>query len=252
MADTQLPTVSQPTASTPTQLPAAAAPPPPDERTVALEAYRKKLKEYKEVEARLKTLRLEERDLTKQHDKSENDVKSLQSVGQIVGEVLKQLTEDKFIVKATNGPRYVVGCRRNLNKAALKQGTRVSLDMTTLTIMRCVEAKLECDLLFVALVAIYRAKSIRWCTKCHTKTLATCRTQASAVSASKFDNCERCAVIFQSSCMQIAPSRADCRAAVEESRAISTSGHYTAEGLPIVWTARHRQDTASARRRQAA
>jgi len=49
---------------------------------------------------------------------------------------LKQLTEDKFIVKATNGPRYVVGCRRSIDKKLLKQGTRVSLDMTTLTIMR--------------------------------------------------------------------------------------------------------------------
>lgn len=31
-----------------------------------------------------------------------------------MGEVLKQLTEEKFIVKATNGPRYVVGCRRQV------------------------------------------------------------------------------------------------------------------------------------------
>jgi len=76
------------------------------------------------------------KDLTKQYDKSENDLKALQSVGQIVGEVLKQLTEDKFIVKATNGPRYVVGCRRQLDKTKLKSGTRVALDMTTLTIMR--------------------------------------------------------------------------------------------------------------------
>uniref|UniRef100_A0A1I7TFY9 AAA domain-containing protein n=1 Tax=Caenorhabditis tropicalis TaxID=1561998 RepID=A0A1I7TFY9_9PELO len=74
--------------------------------------------------------------MTKQFEKSENDIKSLQSVGQIVGEVLKQLSEEKFIVKATNGPRYVVGCRRSINKEELKQGTRVSLDMTTLTIMR--------------------------------------------------------------------------------------------------------------------
>jgi len=74
--------------------------------------------------------------LTKEYDKSENDLKALQSVGQIVGEVLKQLTEDKFIVKATNGPRYVVGCRRQLNKAKLRPGTRVALDMTTLTVMR--------------------------------------------------------------------------------------------------------------------
>ena len=42
------------------------------------------------------------------------------------------------IVKATNGPRYVVGCRRQLDKAKLKSGTRVALDMTTLTIMRFV------------------------------------------------------------------------------------------------------------------
>jgi len=42
------------------------------------------------------------------------------------------------IVKATNGPRYVVGCRRQLDKTKLKAGTRVALDMTTLTIMRLV------------------------------------------------------------------------------------------------------------------
>lgn len=35
------------------------------------------------------------KDLTKQYDKSENDLKALQSMGQIVGEVLKQLTEEK-------------------------------------------------------------------------------------------------------------------------------------------------------------
>lgn len=42
------------------------------------------------------------------------------------------------IVKATNGPRYVVGCRRQVQKGKLKPGTRVALDMTTLTIMRYV------------------------------------------------------------------------------------------------------------------
>merc|ERR1712025_385852 len=102
----------------------------------ALADYRKKLMEHKEVDARLKDLRGQLKDLTNQYDKSENDLKALQSVGQIVGEVLRQLTEEKFIVKATNGPRYVVGCRRQLDKAKLRPGTRVALDMTTLTIMR--------------------------------------------------------------------------------------------------------------------
>ncbi|CAF1073946.1 unnamed protein product [Rotaria sp. Silwood1] len=105
-------------------------------REKALEDFRKKIMEHKEIEARLKQMREDLRSLTKEYDRSENDLKALQSVGQIVGEVLKQLTEDKFIVKATNGPRYVVGCRRQLNKAKLRPGTRVALDMTTLTVMR--------------------------------------------------------------------------------------------------------------------
>lgn len=39
-------------------------------------------------------------------------------------------------MKTTNGPRYIVGCRAGLDRRRLIQGTRVSLDMTTLTIMR--------------------------------------------------------------------------------------------------------------------
>ncbi|KAK6307381.1 hypothetical protein J4Q44_G00225290 [Coregonus suidteri] len=107
-----------------------------DPRDKGLQDYRKKLLEHKEIDGRLKELREQLREQTKQYKKPENDLKALQSVGQIVGEILKQLTEEKFIVKATNGPRYVVGCRRQLDKAMLKPGTRVTLDMTTLTIMR--------------------------------------------------------------------------------------------------------------------
>lgn len=105
-------------------------------REKSLEDYRKRMKEHKELSAKLKQMREESKKLNKDYDKSEDDLKALQSVGQIVGEVLKQLTDDNFIVKATNGPRYVVGCRRQLDKEMLKAGTRVALDMTTLTIMR--------------------------------------------------------------------------------------------------------------------
>ena len=40
------------------------------------------------------------------------------------------------IVKASSGPRYVVGCRTKVDESKLVAGTRVALDMTTLTIMR--------------------------------------------------------------------------------------------------------------------
>ena len=39
-------------------------------------------------------------------------------------------------MKASSGPRYVVGCRTRLNYDKLTPGTRVALDMTTLTIIR--------------------------------------------------------------------------------------------------------------------
>ena len=126
-------------------------------------------------------LREQAKELKVEYDKTEDDLKALQSVGQIIGEVLRQLDEERcecsaymccalahaqtrgiaidthvrslarpllpgkhlrpeiwhaVIVKASSGPRYVVGCRAKVDKAKLTPNTRVTLDMTTLTIMR--------------------------------------------------------------------------------------------------------------------
>ncbi|OQR89043.1 26S protease regulatory subunit S10B, partial [Thraustotheca clavata] len=106
------------------------------ERAAVLQAYRAKVVEHREVEARVKSMRDNVKALVKEYHKTEDDLKALQSVGMIIGEVLRQLDEDRFIVKASSGPRYVVGCRTKVDKTKLKSGTRVALDMTTLTIMR--------------------------------------------------------------------------------------------------------------------
>ncbi len=63
--------------------------------------------------------------------KTKNKKQALQSVGQMIGEVLRQLDDERFIVKTSSGPRYVVGCRRKVDREKLKVGTRVALDMTT-------------------------------------------------------------------------------------------------------------------------
>ena len=47
------------------------------------------------------------------------------------------------IVKASSGPRYVVGCRSKVDKVKMKQGVRVALDMTTLTIMRMLPREVD-------------------------------------------------------------------------------------------------------------
>jgi 26S proteasome regulatory subunit T4 len=123
---------SQPSSETQPLL-SAVSPPPPEihktpaelRREHALQDFKKRLVEHREWEAKLKDLRMGIRDLEKTFDKTEDDMKALQSVGQIVGEVLKQLDDEKFIVKASSGPRYVVGCRNKVNKEKLRQGARV-------------------------------------------------------------------------------------------------------------------------------
>jgi 26S proteasome regulatory subunit T4 len=124
------------------------------EREQVLEQYRSKIREHREVEARLKRLRDEDRAHSARFAKTEHDLMALQSVGQIIGDVLKRLepasgtsstdtSAERFIVKASSGPRYVVGCRARLNYDLLKPGTRVALDMTTLTIMRILPREVD-------------------------------------------------------------------------------------------------------------
>jgi 26S proteasome regulatory subunit T4 len=84
----------------------------------------------------VKKLRQDVKELVSDYHKTEDDLKAIQSVGMLIGDVLKQTDEDKFIIKASSGPRYVVGCRQKLDKKKLKAGTRVALDMSTFTIMR--------------------------------------------------------------------------------------------------------------------
>ncbi|KAG5219892.1 26S proteasome [Salix suchowensis] len=62
------------------------------------------------------------KDLERAYSKTEDDIKAVQSVGQIIGEVMKQLDDERFIVKASSGPRYVVSYRPTLPVAKLKAG----------------------------------------------------------------------------------------------------------------------------------
>ncbi|GMG19574.1 unnamed protein product [Ambrosiozyma monospora] len=114
-----------------------------EERERAFTSLKNKLIEHSQWESRLKELRLGIRDLEKDFQKTEDDIKALQSIGQIIGEVLKQLDEERFIVKSSSGPRYIVGCRSTIRREKLKKGVRVALDMTTLTIMRILPREVD-------------------------------------------------------------------------------------------------------------
>ncbi|SCU82542.1 LADA_0C06150g1_1 [Lachancea dasiensis] len=105
-------------------------------RQRALASFRKKIAEHRRYEDQLKSKRQGIRDMEREYERTETDIKALQSIGQLVGEVMKELSEEKYIVKASSGPRYIVGVRNSVDRQKLKKGVRVTLDITTLTIMR--------------------------------------------------------------------------------------------------------------------
>lgn len=65
------------------------------ERSDAIARYTDSLLESRNWEVKLKNLRLEIKDLEKEFNQTEENIKALQSVGQIIGEVLKQLDEER-------------------------------------------------------------------------------------------------------------------------------------------------------------
>lgn len=79
------------------------------EREHALQALRSKLIESREWEAKLKALRLDIKGLQRDYDQTEENIKALQSVGQIIGEVLKQLDEERCTILSITQGRLPVG-----------------------------------------------------------------------------------------------------------------------------------------------
>ncbi|SCV05849.1 LANO_0H16534g1_1 [Lachancea nothofagi CBS 11611] len=129
------------TADSAQQQPQESAQQPPQDlaqeaRQRALASFRKKLAEHRRYEDQLKNRRQGIRDMEREYERTEADIRALQSIGQLVGEVMKELSEEKYIVKASSGPRYIVGVRNSVDRKKLKKGVRVTLDITTLTIMR--------------------------------------------------------------------------------------------------------------------
>jgi 26S proteasome regulatory subunit T4 len=50
---------------------------------------------WQEMDAKVRTLRESVKQAKKEYDKTEDDLKALQSVGQIIGEVLRQLDDER-------------------------------------------------------------------------------------------------------------------------------------------------------------
>jgi len=112
-------------------------------RQDVVEKYIKIRKEHDKIEERLKNSKSQKMELLKEHDKTEDHLKAIQSVGLFIGEVISAKSDEKYLVKLSSGPRYVVGVRANINQEKLKTGTRVTLDTMTYTIMRPLQREVD-------------------------------------------------------------------------------------------------------------
>lgn len=75
---------------------------------------------------------------------SDGRAKALLSVGQLVGEVLRAVDNERFIVKAGHGgARHMVMAKKSLPLTSLVAGARVALDMLTFTIVRVLPREVD-------------------------------------------------------------------------------------------------------------
>jgi len=86
----------------------------PDRRHQVLEEYKRKLLQHKELDSKVRSLREDVKQAKQEYDKTEDDLKALQSVGQIIGEVLKQLDEERCEFMTSGHPLGVPSGKTDL------------------------------------------------------------------------------------------------------------------------------------------
>jgi 26S proteasome regulatory subunit T4 len=113
------------------------------ERSRLMSLILKKAQEREKLLEALKKGRADLQAIQGQVTKSDDKVKALLSIGQMIGEVLRHSEGDKYVVKAASGSRYLVNAKKNFTPALLKVGARVALDMSTLTIVRVLPRQVD-------------------------------------------------------------------------------------------------------------
>ena len=112
-----------------------------------LALYERRLKENKEMEERMNQTREEHKQLKKLAEKTEDHLKMIQCTPQYLGEIIKDMGDEKFIIKLISGGgsgmRFVVRHKKAIDPKTLKVGTRCALDMITLTIMRVLPQEVD-------------------------------------------------------------------------------------------------------------
>ncbi|KPI85216.1 putative 26S protease regulatory subunit putative serine peptidase Clan SJ family S16 [Leptomonas seymouri] len=114
----------------------------PERETLRNEVIKKTV-ERNITQARLKKVNEDLKQQKRELDKVEYQINALLSIGHYVGEVLKRVDEERYIVKSVSGARHLVGYRKSIDPKKLKFGARVALEITTFTIVKVLPREVD-------------------------------------------------------------------------------------------------------------
>ncbi|KII64628.1 26S protease subunit RPT4 [Thelohanellus kitauei] len=80
----------------------------------AIEYYKQKVIEHRTMLEKFKELNITLKKVNSDFEALENQVNSMQCVGQLIADILRKMSDEKYIVRTSNGPRYVVGVKKDV------------------------------------------------------------------------------------------------------------------------------------------
>ncbi|ORC93342.1 26S protease regulatory subunit [Trypanosoma theileri] len=95
------------------------------------------------TQERLRTLIQELKTQQEELEYVQDQISALMSIGHFVGEILRQVDDERFIVQSVSGARHLVGYKKSIKPERLKFGVRVALEITTLTIVKVLPREVD-------------------------------------------------------------------------------------------------------------
>ena len=110
---------------------------------IALERYEKIYKKFVLVRNKVIVNKKNKKILIKEKYLTEKKIRQIQDMGLLVGEIIKKIAINKFVIKAPAGTLYLVSSRKSIKKKKKKENNRIAMDTSTLCIMKIIRKKTD-------------------------------------------------------------------------------------------------------------
>lgn len=101
------------------------------------------MREHNKIDADLKAIRAKEKEITQTLEDSNELLLSLHAYGEQLATVIQVIDADNILIRLLSGPRYLVNRRSGINPRYIKSGTRVSVSLSTYSIMHILPPQMD-------------------------------------------------------------------------------------------------------------